>query len=257
MIEIKDNFDSILPKENTIVMLHAHADDESFLSAGIINEFIMRNYDVLLIYLATGVVEKEERTIIRRKELSGALVVIGIQNVEFLKYCEPKYKENGMPLYLQSIQEVSDAITIIIDKRGVRNYTLFSYDKNGGYGNKDHLVVHKAGRLLFKNSSAASSLFEVTIPMETYLNWLTKKEGKVSESYLPKLSYWSTEFGLKNKEIDYSYSLNFMQIELKKSALSKHVSQIKKDEFPLSITQIDFIELFGKEYFAYIDRSTL
>jgi len=257
MKEINNNFEKIFPKENIIVMLHAHADDESFLSAGIINEFIIRNYDVLLIYLAAGLVEKEEGTIIRREELSEALGIIGIQNVEFLKYCEPKYKENGMPLYLQSIQEVSDGIRTVIEKRGVKNYTLFSYDKNGGYGNKDHLIVHKAGRLLFKNSLAASSLFEVTIPMEMYLNWLTKKEAKVSESYLPKLSYWSTEFGLKNKEINYLYSLNFMQIELKKSALSKHVSQIKKGEFPLSLTRIDFIELFGKEYFAYIDRSTL
>lgn len=256
MKKINNNFEKVFPKGNTIIMLHAHADDESFLSAGIINEFIVRNYDVLLIYLATGLIEKEGGTTIRQRELTEALKIIGIQNAEFLEYCEPKYKESGKPLYLQSVKEVSDGVRMVIEKRGIKNYTLFSYDKNGGYGNKDHLVVYKVGRILFKNSSPLSLLFEVTIPREIYLRWLQKNKNSVSKFYLPKLDYWSSEFGLKNKEINYLYLLNFMQIKLKKNALSKHISQIKKDEFPLSLTNDDFIELFGREYFAYVDRST-
>ncbi|MCR4283698.1 MAG: PIG-L family deacetylase [Parcubacteria group bacterium] len=257
MKEINNNFERIFPKENVIVMLHAHADDESFLSAGTINEFIVRNYNVLLIYLATGLIEEEKRTTIRRKELTEALKVLGVKNVEFLEYCEPKYTVNGKPLYLQSIKEISNDIRTIIEKRGIKHYTLFSYDKNGGYGNKDHLVVHKAGRLLFENSSPVSLLFEVTIPRDVYLRWIGKNKNNVPELYLPKLNYWSTEFGLKNEEIDYFYLLNSVQIKLKKKALSKHVSQIKNKEFPLSLTNADFIELFGREYFAYVDRSIL
>lgn len=257
MKEINNNFERIFPKENVIVMLHAHADDESFLSAGTINEFIVRNYNVLLIYLATGFIEEEKRTTIRRKELAKALRVLGVKNAEFLEYCEPKYTKNGKPLFLQSIKEVSNSIRTIIEKRGIKHYTLFSYDENGGYGNKDHLVVHKVGRLLFKNSSPLSLLFEMTIPRDVYLCWLGKNKNDVPESYLPKLNYWSAEFGLKDEEIDYFYLLNSIQIKLKKKALSKHVSQIKNTEFPLSLTNADFIELFGREYFAYVDRSIL
>lgn len=257
MKEINNNFERIFPKENVIVMLHAHADDESFLSAGIIDEFIVRNYNVLLIYLATGLIEEEKRTTIRRKELAEALKILGVQNVEFLEYCEPKYTKNSKPLFLQSIKEVSNEIRTIIEKRGVKRYTLFSYDKNGGYGNKDHLMVHKVGRLLFENSSPLSLLFEVTISRDVYLHWLERNKNNVSEFYLPKLNYWSTEFGLKNEEINYFYLLNPMQIKLKKKALSKHISQIKNIEFPLSLTSVDFIELLGREYFAYVDRSIL
>lgn len=254
MKEVNSNFEKVFPKENTIIMLHAHADDESFLSAGIINEFIVRNYDVLLIYLAAGLIGEEEMTTIRRKELAESLNILGVRNVEFLEYCEPKYKKNGKPLYLQPTKEVSDKIRIIIEKGGIKHYTLFSYDKNGGYGNKDHLIVHKVGRLLFKNSLQSNLLFETTIPREIYLHWLQKNKNSVSEFYLPKLSYWSIKFGLENKKIDYLYLLNFMQIKLKKEALSRHISQIKRSEFPLSLTDADFIELFGKEYFAYVDR---
>lgn len=257
MKEINSDFEKIFPKENTIIMLHAHADDESFLSAGTINEFIVRNYNLLLVYLATGLVEKEETTVIRRKELTKALKILGVRNVEFLEYCEPKYRGKGEPLYLQSIKEVSGKVKTIIEKNGIKHYTLFSYDKNGGYGNNDHLVVHKAGRFLFKNSSQSSLLFEVTIPREMYLHWLKKNKNNVSEFYLPKLGYWSVEFGLKNKEIDYFYSLNSAQIKLKRKALHKHASQIKKCEFPLSLSSTDFMKLFGREYFAYVDRSTL
>ncbi len=257
MKEINSDFEKIFPKDNTIIMLHAHADDGSFLSAGIINEFIVHNYNVLLIYLATGFIEEEKRATIRRKELAEDLKVLGVKNVEFLEYCEPKYTKNGKPLFLQSIKEISNDIRIIIEKRGIKHYTLFSYDKNGGYGNKDHLVVHKAGRLLFENSSPFSLLFEVTIPRDVYLHWLEKNKNNVPELYLPKLNYWSAEFGLKNEEVNYFYLLNSIQIKLKKKALSKHVSQIKNTEFPLSLTNVDFIELFGREYFAYVDRSIL
>jgi len=255
MEEINHNFERIFPKDNVIVMLHAHADDESFLSAGIINEFIARNYNVLLIYLATGLIEDEKRTIIRREELAEALKILDVKNVEFLEYCEPKYVKNGKPLFLQSIKEVSNGIKTIIEKRDIKRYTLFSYDRNGGYGNKDHLVVHKAGRLLFENLSLPSLLFEVTIPRNVYLRWLKKNKNNVPELCLPKLNYWSAEFGLKNEEINYFYLLNSVQIKLKKEALGKHVSQIKNTEFPLSLTNVDFIELFGKEYFAYVSRS--
>lgn len=257
MKRINNNFEKYFSKENTIVMLHAHADDESFLSAGIINEFIIRNYNILLIYLATSLVVGEKKTSIRQEELFKALELLGVKNVEFLKYCEPKYAENGKPLYQQSIQEVSDEIKRVIQKKGIKNYILFSYDKNGGYGNKDHLIVHKAGRLLFKNSLTINSLFEVTLPREIYLDWFSKKEGDISKKYLPKLSYWSTKFGLEKKEINYLYSLNFIQVDKKRKALSKHESQIKKDEFPLALTGNDFQELFGKEYFAYVDRSLI
>lgn len=257
MEEINNNFERIFPKENIIVMLHAHADDESFLSAGIINRFITHNYNVLLIYLATGLIEEEKRTTIRRKELTEALKVLGIKNVEFLEYCESKYTKNGKPLFLQSTKDVVDGIRTIIEKRGIKHYTLFSYDKNGGYGNKDHFMVHKAGRLLFENSSPFSLLFEVTIPRDVYLHWLGKNKNNIPESYLPKLNYWSAEFGLKNEEIDYFYLLNSEQIKLKKEALSKHISQIKNTEFPLSLNDVDFIELFGREYLTYVDGLTL
>lgn len=257
MKEINNNFDNIFPKENVIVMLHAHSDDESFLSAGIINEFIVRNYKILIIYLATGLIENQENTFLRRKELSEALKILGLPNVKFLKYCEPKYKENNMSLYMQSTQKVSDEIALLIEKEGIKKYLLFSYDKNGGYGNKDHLVVHKVGKHLFASSSAVNSLFEVTILRNIYKDWISKKIGQVSESYLPKISYWSAEFGLRNDEIDCVYTLTSEQLLLKKEALSKHVSQIKKDEFPLSLTGADFIELFGKEYFTCVDRSIL
>lgn len=255
MKKINDNFEKLFPKEKAIVMLHAHADDESFLSAGIINEFVTRDYNILLIYLATGLVDGDNRPILRQKELFSALELLGVQNVDLLKYCEPKYLKNGKPLYLQSIQEVIEGIKTSIRKRGIKEYILFSYDKNGGYGNRDHLVVHKVGRLLLKNSSNLSSLFEVTFPREIYLDWFLKKEGKVSENYLPKLSYWSKEFGLVNNEIDYVYSLNIIQVDKKRNALSKHQSQIQKDEFPLTLTDVDFQKLFGKEYFSYLGRS--
>lgn len=257
MKEINNNFERIFLKENAIVMLHAHADDESFLSAGVINEFIERNYNILLIYLATGLIKEEEKTVIRRKELIKALKVLGVKNVDFLEYCESKYTKNGKSLFQQSIKEVSNTIKTILEKRQIKNYTLFSYDKNGGYGNKDHLVVHKVGRLLFKNSSPTSLLFEMTISRDLYLRWLERNRKNVPESYLPKLNYWSAEFGLKNEDINYFYSLNSTQIKLKRKALGKHSSQIKNTEFPLSLTGSDFKKLFSREYFACVDRSIL
>lgn len=250
MKNIASNFEEILPRENPIVMLHAHADDESFLSAGIILELISRGYKLLLIYLATGLVENEEKTKIRQNELRNACKVLGVSEVIFLRYCEPKYEAMGEPLHVQNIDQVADDIRESLSVNNIDTCTLFSYDKNGGYGNIDHIFLHKVGRKLIQTRSDSIKLFEVTICRDLFQSWFSKNKKTHDENYLPKIRYWSDNFGLKYDEIDFAFQLTSEQVNQKREAMKKHISQIRNDEFPLILSDDDFNTLFGKEYFA-------
>jgi len=251
---VNNYFFNKIPKTRPIVFLHAHADDESFLSAGLINKFIINSYKIILIYLAASLVNGEEKTIIRQKELRDAARVIGIKNIFYLNYCEPKYT-SGKPLYIQKIEDVANDILEVLRKENIFDFELFSYDKNGGYGNNDHVIVHKIGRYIFENTKSLQNLYEITIPREKYLKWIDLNKGKLSNAYLPKLEYWTKEFGLRSNEIDYIFKLSESQLNLKRNALIKHKSQIKLDEFPLILNRHDFTLLFGSEYFVKIDKN--
>ena len=250
----KDNIHTLFPYNVQIIFLHAHPDDEAFLTSGLMTKLIELKKDCLILYVAAALVQNQEKTLIRKREAEKACNLIGFskKNIIYLKYCEPKYFEkDSIRLAEQKPEDVCDEIEKYIpnDKRIV----LVSYDKNGGYGNLDHKVINKAGRLLLrKYKKRIHGFYEVTINRNLVSNWLTYAKKALSTNSLPKLSYWSKYFGLKKKEISFSYKLTKKELITKKEALGAHKSQIKQNEFPLSLKKDDFLELFGTEFFKKV-----
>ena len=147
------NFSEFLDKNIPTIILQAHCDDESFLSGGLISEVTSKGYKVYLVYFASAIVKDEVKTVIRQNELNKACDILKIKNLFFLDYCEPKYDSNvASPLFLQTenkiLKNLEEKIgTLVNDK-----FNIISYDKNGGYGNSDHIIVHKIGRRILKKA---------------------------------------------------------------------------------------------------------
>jgi hypothetical protein len=81
---------------------------------------------------------------------------------------------------------------------------------------------------------------------------LGNAENRLNVESLPKTSYWSPKFGLPIKEITYYYELRKEQLALKRKALAAHKSQNIISEFPLSLKEKDFNEVFGQEFLKVI-----
>lgn len=256
MIERLNNIiDVIFPIEYPIVFFHAHPDDESFLSAGLLNELVVRGRKCLVVFGAAAIVDGEERTLVRQKEAHKACKVLGVQSILYLDFCEPKFLDKSIkPLMVQNADDVSESLYRILRENNILNpFILISYDKNGGYGNSDHRVIHAAGRnFLARHKDLVAFLYEVTINSDNIIEWLDSAKTRLELKSMPKLSYWSHDFGSTTAEISYQYNLTQEQFRLKRKALTAHQSQMSKDEFPLSLSDEDFIEVFGSEFLNVI-----
>ncbi len=251
MKKLNPIIDKIFLPDYTVVFFHAHPDDESFLSAGLINELITNRRKCVVVFGAAAVVDEQEKTTIRQKEAIDACNILGVTSVLFLKFCEAKYSgDSALPLVNQKNKKISENLLETLYKNNIKDhFILVSYDKNGGYGNVDHKIIHAVGRdFQSKYRSIVPFLFEITLNRNKVLRWLEDAKKELVPQSMPKLSYWFTEFGLPNNEITHYYQLSEEQLKLKRKALAVHKTQIISDEFPLSLSNDNFRELFGCEF---------
>ncbi len=247
-------FDDIFPSEMPIIFLHAHPDDESFLTAGLIRQAIETGRRCLLIYAAAACVPDAERTMTRQSEAYAACSVLGVEEIFFLPFCEPKYENKiNKPLVSQTPQSVANSLNSLLRKIGINcAVSLVSYDENGGYGNRDHKALYKATCYLRKNVPlpTGSRYLTATIDRNQMKTWLTNAKLRLPINSLPDLSYWSAKFGLPTSRIAFQYTLTDNQVRLKKIAMTAHRSQMPKDVFPLCIDDKDYLAVFGTEHIA-------
>ncbi len=237
-------------KDVVFIFLHAHPDDESFLTAGLMHHLVSEKREVQVIFLAAGLNPNIHQTQIRRKEARAACKIIGISRPTFLNYFEPKYFKivGNKTLRSQKTETlVTDIYSHIKKMRKGRKVILFSYDVNGGYGNQDHKKLHAIGNHL-QTLDKKIMVFESTINRTKFTQWLQSNK-KLPLNKLPQLSYWQKKFGHAEKEIQYVYTLSKVELELKMRAMHAHTSQILQGHFPLSLSKNNFKYLFGTEYY--------
>lgn len=252
MKNLNESFDSVFPPDVPVVFLHAHPDDESFLSAGILQELASRKRETIIVYAAAAIVDGADKMLIRHNEAAQACRLLGIDRILYLPFCEPKYE--GMvganPLAGAHLDDATRRLHEYIQEgRPQKPFVLVSYDENGGYGNRDHIVVHELGQSYAKKyPDRVSRSLEITLDREGVRSWLDAARSRLEEESLPKLSYWSPIFGSASEDISYAYELPSAQLNLKRRALAAHESQVRHGEFPLSLSKEDFQEFFGREY---------
>ncbi|MCR4264377.1 MAG: PIG-L family deacetylase [Candidatus Roizmanbacteria bacterium] len=258
MRDINTAIDEYFPVDSPVVFFHAHPDDESFLSAGLLNELSRRGRECIIIYGAAAIVEGQKDSFVRQLEAKKATELLGIFMILFMEFSEPRYLGvGGAVLKNQNPEYAGERLKALLSRHNIRTPFVFvSYDKNGGYGNIDHLAVHEIGRKFYSTyGNHVSHFYEVTINSDGMHDWLVEAKGRLDSRLLPELSYWSPEFGLTEQEITHCYELSDTQIEMKRAALAAHQSQIRIDEFPLSLSKLDFQHVFGREYLMKVDSA--
>ena len=119
---------------------------------------------------------------------------------------------------------------------------MVSYDRHGGYGNRDHIVLHSAGRIALETDGLeCCGFYEVTINRSAVSAWIREASLRLPAPDLPNFRDWSETFGLEEQEIDVRYLLTSEKLSRKRDALATHASQTKRDEFPLSLSEWIFV----------------
>src|SRR2546425_614292 len=141
----------------TLVLFHAHPDDESIDTGGVMRKAADEGHRVVVV-LATkgehgevddGFLDPGEELWQRRvKETQAAADILGVARIEFLGYVDSGMAdtpENEKPdsFWQADIDEAAERLAGIL--RDERADILTIYDDNGLYGHPDHIQVHRVG----------------------------------------------------------------------------------------------------------------
>src|SRR5688500_2005209 len=141
----------------TLVCFHAHPDDESIATGGVMAKAADEGHTVVLV-VATGGEEGEvpdgfldEGELLgarRLLETNASAEVLGVQHVEWLGYrdsgmVDTETTKNPECFWQADVEEAAQKLAAILRKHDADVLTI--YDWNGNYGHPDHVQVHRVG----------------------------------------------------------------------------------------------------------------
>jgi N-acetyl-1-D-myo-inositol-2-amino-2-deoxy-alpha-D-glucopyranoside deacetylase len=172
---------SILDGVQRVLVVHAHPDDETIASGGLLAELLDRGIAVTLLTATRGergeivagtldpALDEASLAAARERELRGALETLGVEDHHWLGHPPARvgdresrrYRDSGMVWVRPGLagpaddagpdafarallDEVIDDVSALLT--AVRAELVISYAPDGGYGHPDHVRSHEAAR---------------------------------------------------------------------------------------------------------------
>lgn len=141
----------------TLLLVHAHPDDESILTGGVMARAHLDGHRVVLVTATDGeqgdihhmdeASSRQRLGEIRLAELQDACSVLGVDRLELLGYRDSGMDggdEEGDPPPFRSVplDEVSERLAVLL--RDERPDVLITYSADGTYEHPDHVKAHRA-----------------------------------------------------------------------------------------------------------------
>ncbi|MFD3706578.1 PIG-L deacetylase family protein [Nocardia sp. NPDC058658] len=168
----------------TVVAFHAHPDDEIILTGGTLAKLAHAGHRTVIVVACDGHMEQfDDDFAPRLRELHSSAEVLGVNRVEHLGYADSGHgpilypDPPGRTRFVRApVDEAADRLAAILTQE--RPEILLSYDRNGGYGHPDHILVHEVGALAAKRAGIPRVL-NATIPRELFagLTWSARLLG--------------------------------------------------------------------------------
>lgn len=251
---------------STLVCLHAHPDDESISTGGLMIKAGDAGHRVVLVcatrgeqgepvegVLADGEALWERRVV----ETATSAAILGADEPHFLGYedsgmvGEPE-NDNPACFWQANIEEAAERLASIM--RDVDADVLTIYDDHGNYGHPDHIQVYRVGRRAAEMVGIAH-VYEATANRTRMQQSLRPDEPDPEMADLfedgPDPEMMAT-FGTPAEDIRYEVDVVSV-IDRKKQSMMAHESQIGPDSFFLKMPEPIFAGAFGIESFNALD----
>lgn len=245
----------------TIVSFHAHPDDESIGSSGLLSLAVDAGHRVVLVFATRGelgepvegvLAEGEQLGLRRTAECYESAAVIGAQRVEFLGYTDSGMigeATNDAPwcFWQADVDQAAHRLAAILHEEQPELLTI--YDAHGGYGHPDHIQVHRVG-------ARAADLVPVPVVVQGTINRdlvvramaMAAEVGVDSGAPEGETPEFGPEFGTPESEITHRVDAESV-IGRKRASMLAHASQIGSDHFMASMPPEAFAYVFGPEWF--------
>lgn len=254
-------------KPQTLMVVHAHPDDEVFSTGGVIAKYASAGGRVVLIYCTggeAGEMHDPDRDPadamarlgeIRREEVRRACAILGTDELYFLGYHDSGMKDtdaNKNPDAFMNAPLTEAADRLLTVMRETQPDVVVTYDESGGYGHPDHVMTNRVTVAAFEKARS-----EPWGPKKFYFAARSREGFRRYVEGLTELGLsipWVKEdfnfdeYGVPNAEITAHIDVA-PYVALKKRALAVHRTQIKPDSFYLSIPDEALSQVSGVEYF--------
>ena len=262
------------------MFLHAHPDDETSQTAGMMVLAARRGHRVVTVFATDG--DHGERpehlgpdgdlVEHRRGEAREAARVLGTARLDWLGYRDSGmtgWAQNDHPLSLHraAIDEAAARLARILDREDAD--VLVGYDYRGNYGHPDHLAVHRIARRAVDLAARRPRLLEATTNRTAQLELIDSPEAgeflrevasaglELSVEQLRKMILTGDDgqpTGIPESEIAWVIELPEDVLALKRRAMQAHASQTSDIGVMLSLPPHIYAMAFGTEYL--IDPAT-
>lgn len=246
----------------TLVCFHAHPDDESMATAGLMVKAAEAGHRVVLVTATRGelgeivpgvLAEGEQLGLRRSAELYESAAILGVSRVEILGYVDSGMMGtagNDAPwsFWQADVDAAARRLATILDEERPDVFTI--YDDHGGYGHPDHIQVHRVG-VRAAELAGVGAVFQSTINRDHILRLVAQREqlgvelGSEGEGDGPT---FDDDFGCPEAVITHVVDAR-EQAEVKKRSLRAHRSQVADDFFLLQLPHEAYVMAMGIEWF--------
>ena len=251
------------PVPGALVTFHAHPDDESIATGGVMAQAAAAGRRVVLVVatkgehgeVADGFLDPGEALDDRRvSETMRAAEILGVARVEFLGYRDSgmaETPENDAPgsFWSADLEEAAGRLAAILRDEDAEALTV--YDEGGVYGHPDHIQVHRVG-VRAAELAGTPRVYEATVNRDAVRRLLTERiaEADASGEDLPPDTPTPEEFDIGVPESEITTEVDVSDFaDRKRAALAAHASQVDESSFFLSMSPDDFRVVFGREWF--------
>ena len=248
----------------TMVSFHAHPDDEAIATSGTMMKAADDGHRVVLVVATRGeqgepvpgALGPNERLGERRTaETLDSAAIIGAHRVEFLDYEDSgmagdEANENPASFWQADFDEAVARLSGILVEESADVLTV--YDDHGGYGHPDHIQVHRVGVAAARNVGM-EKVFYSTMNRTQILRQMDEVESfaeAMEDIDIERAErFREEEFGTDEAEITHAVDVT-AYLGRKRAAMLAHASQITADSFFGSMTDEQFADAFGTEWYV-------
>jgi LmbE family N-acetylglucosaminyl deacetylase len=244
---------------STLVTFHAHPDDETIATGGVMARAASEGHRVVLVVATKGELGEVDDGVLEDDELLGdrrvaetahAAEILGVSRVEFLGYHDSGMMgepTNDDPACFWRADVDAAAAQLAAILRDEDADILTVYDDHGGYGHPDHIQVHRVG-VRAAELAGTPVVYEATMNRDHIQRLMTERADELPEDLERPDPAEFDEFGTPEGLITTTVDVRDF-IDHKRASMAAHESQIAESHFFLAMPIEAFREAFGYEWF--------
>ena len=244
----------------TLLLVHAHPDDESISTGGVMMKAKTHGHRVVLVTATRGEVgeiynmdeasSRPQLGEIRTEELKAAGEILGVDRTEFLGY-----RDSGMvdtadnkdprSFHQAPLEDAAAKLAVVI--RDERPEVVVTYAEDGVYGHPDHIKAHHVTNaaldLLEREGWSPRKLYHTAIPrsmLEAFMTAMPEEAQRQNTT----MRIAGTPDELVTTRVDvHDY------VDQKRKAFGAHVSQNDPNSWFATMASQIYELAFGTEYY--------